>query len=159
MFESLSMFDLPALGFVIPSGMALLNLIIGTLGAGHLAKGLYTTNKAQNREGELGEKELEFLKQKFSSEQEGGRQLLAHNTEETDKMMARLSKEKAGDRTERRLERADILKSQNTQQQMQLIATLMQGMSQQGQQSINAQQMLKEPPPVSMMNLMRGGRY
>jgi len=152
------MFDLPALGFV-PTGMALFNLIIGALGAGHLAKGLYTTERGQKREADLGEKNLELLRDKLTAQSEGGEKLLAHNTAETEKMMARLSKEKAGERTERRLERADILKAQNTQQQMQLIATLMQGMSQQGQQNINAQQTLREPPPVSMMNLMRGGRY
>ena len=159
MFESLSMFGLPVMGIVGMSTGALLGWLatayFGAKGVGDF----YTNQTGQSRQRESGKEQLDFLKQQLAAKTEGGRQLLAHNTAETDKMMARLTKEKSGERAERRLERADALESQNKQYELAMIAQLMQAMSNQGQQNINARAQVQEPRPMSMMNLMRGGGF
>ena len=120
------------------------------------AKDTFMTVKGQSRSERTGQAELDFLKQKLGAEQSGQEMLLSYNEKQTEKLLARLMTEKNKESTERRIERADILKSQNEQQQMQLLAMLMQGIGQRNQQNVQTQSTLAPRPPISMSGLMRG---
>jgi len=110
----------------------------------------------QYKEGQLGQSNIDLLKKQLEAQSEGGKMVLESNREETRKFLERLTQERATASSERRLERADILKAQNQQQQMNLIAMLMQGMTSQAQESVNTRQQFREPPPPSITNFIRG---
>lgn len=111
----------------------------------------------QYKEGKLGEKNIDLLKKQLEAQFEGGKMVLESNREDTAKFLERLTQERRSDSSERRLERADILKSNNQQQQMNLLAMLMQGMTGQAQESVNMRERFREPPPPSITNFIRGG--
>jgi len=136
---------------------ALIAWLLGTYLTGKEVGNFVTNWRGQNREDKFGDKQLAFLMKKLAAETKGKELEYEHNTADTEKILARLTQEKAGERSERRMERSDILKSQNQQQQLALIMSLMQSIGNMGQQNINTRQQLKEPPPISITGLLRGG--
>jgi len=145
---------LPALAPLIPVIQHILPWILGMMavkgGADIASKGY-----GQYKEGQLGQSNIDLLKKQLEAQSKGGKMVYESTREDTAKFLERLTQERSSDRAERRYERADILKAQNQQQEMNLLAMLMQSMTGQAQEGVDRRQ-FREPPPPSITNFIRG---
>ena len=132
-----------------------INLFAILFGASEIS-GAISTGREQGRQKLLGEKNIELLIKQLTAQTQGGKDVLEFNRETTTNAIAELRRERERDRSERSIERADFLESQNQQQQLSLIATLIQGINQQGVSQQADRQAFSPTPPLSVVNLMRG---
>jgi len=145
----------PVLTALAPHASTLLKYLAAYL-IGKEVVGVGTTLAEQKRTKSLGEKQIELMIKQLSAQSEGQREALEFNQESTDKFLRMTREDRAMERSASRQANADQLRATNQQQQLAILATLIQGISQQQNQSVQAMQVQRTPPPISMVNLMRG---
>ena len=117
---------------------------------------IFQTVREQNRVKGAGKANIDLLTKQLTAKTEGQKLAFDFNRESTLEFLQLLQQDKTKDRQERRQSRTDQLRLAQQQQQLSLIQSLIQGIGDRSQQERADRQTLREPPPLSVVNAMRG---
>ena len=118
--------------------------------------GIFKTIREQNRTKDLGQQNIDFLNKQLLAKSEGEKRAFESSEASLERFLQLTQEDKAKDRSERRTARSDSLRLAGNQQQLAILATIMQSLGQQTQQRNLDDRALREPAPISVVNSLRG---